>query len=67
MRCLKCHRALTRFAFSVETADGVKGWGPDCAKAIGLAPPKKPRAKSYEDTQRDALTRDWVEELGAAA
>ena len=66
MRCLKCNRALTRFAFSVETADGTKGWGPQCAKETGLAPPKKPRLKA-EEAHRDTRTRDWVQEFHGAA
>lgn len=67
MRCLKCGRALTRFAFSVETATGLRGWGPDCARKADLKPPKKPRAKAAEPV-RDTRTRDWVAELcGAAA
>lgn len=66
MRCLKCGRALKRLAFSVETASGIRGWGPDCARKTGLQHPKKPRAKA-EEAQRDTRTRDWVEELGAAA
>lgn len=66
MRCLKCGRALTRFAFSVETAEGLKGWGPQCAQEVGLKAPKKARAKAAEPV-RDTRTRDWVEEFHGAA
>jgi hypothetical protein len=55
--CHKCHRKLIRFAFSVNTPEGLIGWGPDCAQAVtrresdpgafrprAERPPRAPRA-----------------------
>ena len=59
VRCERCKRPLTRFAVSVQTRDGVVGWGPDCARRV-FREARKARA-ARPRAERDERTVDWVE------
>jgi hypothetical protein len=36
VNCLHCGRPLRRFAISVPTRGGALGWGPKCARSLGI-------------------------------
>ena len=56
MRCVICGRVLLNKPAQVI---GRAAFGPKCAKLAGLVQPKTRAA----DVVRDALTRDWVQEV----
>ena len=66
MRCLACNRALTKFAVSIPTRDGIRGWGPHCAKAVTIRKTRTrypvadvaPRLRAMTSHTRDPLTPD---------
>lgn len=47
LRCIRCHRKLTR--------EGIEGLGPTCAKQV-LG--RKPKREKRERVRRDELTRE---------
>jgi hypothetical protein len=69
LRCLRCNRPLVRFAASIQTRDGLLGWGPDCAKTVTVTPARPVRGPRAELRQRplprDPRQLDWVEEAAA--
>ena len=73
MRCLACDRALTRFAVSIPTRDGIRGWGPVCAKAVTIRKTRTrfpvadvaPRLRAMTSCTRDPLTPDLFDEVPA--
>lgn len=47
LRCCACNRPLLAFAHSVMTRDGLKGWGPKCARQAfpaAVVTPTSPRS-----------------------
>ena len=69
MRCLACDRPLTKFAVSIPTRDGVRGWGPVCAKAVTIRKTRTrfpvadvaPRLRAMTSCTRDPLTPDLID------
>lgn len=64
MKCVICHRLLSKPAMTVPARDGVLWVGPKCARAIAprvmrTQPARDSRAPRY----RDAATADLFEEL----
>lgn len=65
MRCLACNRPLLRYAASIQTRDGLRGWGPTCAKAVVIRPTRtrwpviesQPRRRVVADESQ----LDWIE------
>ncbi len=72
MRCVACGRALTKFAITIPTREGLVGWGPVCAKRVTIRPTRtkypviEVADKKPKPVRRDQLTRDWIEEARPA-
>lgn len=78
MRCVMCHRPLNLATVTVPTKNGPLGYGPVCARKAGLTQKTGPRITSTRATppragkrpaivtaERDDLTIDMFEEIGA--
>jgi len=63
MNCAHCGRSLKAFAVSIQTASGVYGWGPKCARAVFKAQRRaRAAAARARQAEPDPRQRDWVSE-----
>lgn len=65
MKCVACGKLLTRFAVSVDTSDGPKGWGPKCARKAFKA--ARRQARIADAQRRQAPDPRQGDLFGAAA
>jgi hypothetical protein len=68
MRCLRCDRPLTKLAASIETRDGIRGWGSTCSRYVVIKPTRRldrqPRVEYRQRaTERDPAQLDWIEAI----
>lgn len=65
-RCYACGRALVKYAVSIPTRDGERGWGPVCARSVVIRAtrtrfPVVERRVVHKAVKRDARQIDWIE------
>lgn len=67
LRCCACNRPLLAFAHSVMTRDGLKGWGPKCARqafpaaAVTSTSPRSVRLFTSRRRRADAAQGELFE------
>jgi hypothetical protein len=68
MRCIRCNKPLKAYARQVETADGIVGWGPTCAR-LTFKQPKRTRAAPimtrHQAGRVDPAQIDWIQQVAA--
>ena len=67
MHCIRCNKPLKAFARQVETAEGVVGWGPTCARLAFATKRRQPagtpaaKARHRPGTPTADYTQiDWI-------
>lgn len=58
LRCLRCARPLTKLAASIETRDGIRGWGPTCSKTVIVTPTRRLDRQPRVELRQRAPERD---------
>lgn len=65
MRCLRCDKPLVRFAVAIPTREGLRGWGPKCARTVLVQAKATAMAKAKAAPPRDPRQVDWIEQVTA--
>ena len=66
MICQRCRRPMLTPAATQQTRDGLLGYGPKCAKAMGILNAHKTVRIKRVHTEADPAQRDLIEELEEA-
>ena len=58
LRCLRCDRPLTKLAASIQTRDGLRGWGSVCARYVVITPTRRLDRQARVELRQRAPERD---------
>ena len=61
MICQRCHRPMQTPAAVVQTRAGLSGYGPKCAKAMGIMPAHKTVRIKRVHTEADPAQMELIE------